>query len=372
MHVKKRDELGAKGEQRSTNGDGIPWARWVQGVETLTAWEAACLMCGLNPDKFPNLDARLVQANDPASVARDTARLIERMALQLEMESATPSRWLQFGRGILNFTVHEEFALAVTDKRKHQDMRPALSGLPAPEAERWISAPVVDHGVRSVWLRFVDCHHNENMTLESFCDEVTTRLERWRAGNYEVCEAAEVLRGQHPKLVKSARSLCESIEIALRKFDPKTGAPDLPLRRNAIPLQPHQIPFGRLYNQQVLQDDLNEWLKKTKPTYALRYPYERDDAGAATATAVPVAITKTLVSRAAAIAAFSDWWPAIKGDLSNLARKPGLSDCRVGKRGWDLEKLKAWGEANAYKVPLKDVPVKIESTWPNVTRHTLK
>ncbi len=94
------------------NGCAIPWRYWVHQMPTLTAGQAARLMCALEPDVFETLDER-PNKNNPTA-ACEKARKIQRVAETEQTLSMTPPEWLEWARKH-GFGMHTGFVLAVEE-----------------------------------------------------------------------------------------------------------------------------------------------------------------------------------------------------------------------------------------------------------------
>lgn len=155
--------------------------------------------------------------------------------------------------GLFDFVVSKELA---DDER--------FSLLPALEARRWDEAEPFDEARRTIVRNFSGHVGTTAETLTQFCDEVSDRMERWRKGEYEILEAAQVLADQNANL--HAASLCEQMEIAAH-----TG--QLVRRLNGVPIEGRPLPYRTCWNKTVLQADVNDWLTRIKAGYLLEYPY---------------------------------------------------------------------------------------------------
>lgn len=276
--TRENDEVNAAYREAVYNGTHINWRYWVEQMPTLTAGEAARLMSALDPDKFPNLTERPEPMNNPEARC-DKARKIERVATREGKQSDTPANWFRWAQA-KRYSLHIGFILAVRDKDALEQVRPQLEALPPAEAALWTDAPILDGGLRFVIFRFATSQSRQNMTFAQFHEDVVERLERWREGKYQLCEAAQVLADAHAT-VKDAQTLLGDMEDAV-------CAGELKLRRNGIRLSPSKIPArSRLWFQTVLQDDLNDWLTNEKAGYKLAYPYAEGNNRQRAAAAAP-------------------------------------------------------------------------------------
>ena len=149
-----------------------------------------------------------------------------------------------------------------------------LSKLPAKEAAIWEAAHVGDDGKqRQVTRKFAGLSSTGWATAEEFLEEVTDRLARWRDGRYEINEAAQIVADSNSQII--AVEFCKQMEEAAH-------VGKLKLRKNGIPLLDGALLLlrGRIWNTQVRQSDVNEWLHDTGAGFELVYPYldtERQD-----------------------------------------------------------------------------------------------
>ena len=103
-------ELGAASREIAYNGAPIDWDYWVHQMPALTAAQAARLICGLDPDRFENLDNR-PNENDPSQACAEAKR-IQRLAETAGMEKVSPADWLQWADRH-GFKVHACYRLEV-------------------------------------------------------------------------------------------------------------------------------------------------------------------------------------------------------------------------------------------------------------------
>ena len=75
-------------DEDALNSKPIDWAYWVGKMPSLTAAQAACLMCLLDPAQYKNLDT-----NDEVEQA---AHKIQRLAEAREYGPASPREWLDW------------------------------------------------------------------------------------------------------------------------------------------------------------------------------------------------------------------------------------------------------------------------------------
>jgi hypothetical protein len=92
------------------NGVAINWIYWVNQMPTLSAAQAARLMCALDPDVFDNLKNRPNQ-NDPSNLVQK-AKMIQRLAEAQEMREAAPIAWLEWAKE-RHIAVHHGFEIEV-------------------------------------------------------------------------------------------------------------------------------------------------------------------------------------------------------------------------------------------------------------------
>lgn len=303
--TREDEEISAAFRETVFNDDLISWRYWVEQMPTLSAGEAARLMCGLDPDKFQNLDERPSPKNDPEKQCVK-ARQIERMASREGKQSDTASNWLAWAKA-KGYTVHIGFQIAVRDKQELEEVRPQLEALPRAEAALWTEAFIVEDGLRLIRFWFAGSESQQNMTFDQFRAAVSERLLRWQKGEYELTEAAQVLADANTHV--DAASLCAQMEQAIHDGR-------LKFRKNGVPLGVEQIPRGRLWHRSVRLDDLNEWLEQEKAPYRLVYPYEALDAG----------------STSAADSARASWWSQ---DYDPIAMAEALEADQKDK-GWGV------------------------------------
>ena len=103
-------ELLAAISEIVNNGASLNWRYWVQQLPTLTAAEAARLICGLDPDLFQSLESRPNQNDQRQPCAK--AAMIQRLAEREGMESANPKDWLTWADKH-QIAVHDGFKLEV-------------------------------------------------------------------------------------------------------------------------------------------------------------------------------------------------------------------------------------------------------------------
>lgn len=139
-----------------------------------------------------------------------------------------------------------------------------LSQLPVEEAARWHTALATgDDSVRHV--PFILC--SADVTLETFLEETTERLNRWWTGLFTQAETAQILARANDgfDIVKFREQMRNAV---------RSGA--LIVRKNDIPLDPNDKDLEYLFSMHFRQDDINEWLRSVKARYELTYPYDED------------------------------------------------------------------------------------------------
>lgn len=94
------------------NGHAIEWRYWVHQMPTLTAGQAARLMCALDPHEFKTLDER-PNKNNPTA-ACEKVRKIQCLAEAKQTPSMTPPEWLEWARKH-GFKMHTGFVRAVEE-----------------------------------------------------------------------------------------------------------------------------------------------------------------------------------------------------------------------------------------------------------------
>ena len=97
------------------NDGVIDWQYWVGRMPTLTAAEAARLLCALDPNVFTNLDN--VSNRAAASDACDTANRMLHLAERQGKGTSTPHEWLKWADDN-GFQPHDGFRLAVDELAK--------------------------------------------------------------------------------------------------------------------------------------------------------------------------------------------------------------------------------------------------------------
>jgi|GEM_PF-2912637 len=159
------------------------------------------------------------------------------------------------------------------------------SQLPAREVAIWDAAlPVEGSNQRQITRHYAGVSGTEPATIERFTEEVTDRLARWRDGQYEICEAAQVIADSNPGI--DAERLGKQMEMAAhidKQTEQATGIVKLKRRENGITMPGSSLPYRRIWNKIVRQDDVNEWLKVTGAGYQLAYPYSDTEPQAAPA-----------------------------------------------------------------------------------------
>ena len=138
----------------------------------------------------------------------------------------------------------------ILDTDASNDARLAL--MPEAEAYKWRKAAPFDETRRTIVRNYSEHVGTTAETLRQFCDEVTSRLERWHAGRYEIAEAAQVLADKNRL---DAKALCTDKEIAAH-----TG--ELVRRVNGLPIQGRPLPYRLSGHKTILQRDVNKWLEK--------------------------------------------------------------------------------------------------------------
>ncbi|MBG9389335.1 hypothetical protein [Caenimonas aquaedulcis] len=154
------------------NGKPIDWEYWVLNMPTLSAAEAARLLCGLDPDVFKTLKER-PNRND-ASRAIAECQKIERLAAAHDRERESPENWLQWAKANRQ-TVERGFERAVHAKQKRD-------------------APPIEFGgmkQRTVELAgAISTFMASDEEFEAMAREVD---ERQAKGHFTVAEAAQIL-----------------------------------------------------------------------------------------------------------------------------------------------------------------------------------
>lgn len=112
-NTRREREFVASFAESVSNGSSIQWRYWVHQMPTLTAAQAARLMCGLDPDIFENLDAR-PNRNDPTDLCIK-AKKIQRLAETQGKDRATPNEWLEWATAHV-VKVHDGFRLEIEAK----------------------------------------------------------------------------------------------------------------------------------------------------------------------------------------------------------------------------------------------------------------
>lgn len=253
-------EMDASFFETLLNGTLLNWRYWLR-MPKLGVEHAARLMAGLDPDLYADLAARPTKTDPRKNCQRAVS--IERLARAEERLTDTPAGWLRWAEE-RELPVHLGFALAVEDKRQLDEAAAALKRLPLEEAAHWDNARDVGDGERQVTFKFASLSNSFNCTLPRFVEVVTERLERWKAGQYLIVEAAQLL--QNVNRASSAERLCRQMESAIHNGK-------LKLRENGVPLEQGEVPAGRLFNLTVRADDVNDWLNASAAGMTLRYPY---------------------------------------------------------------------------------------------------
>ncbi|MCM8640533.1 hypothetical protein, partial [Accumulibacter sp.] len=99
------------------NGRSISWRYWLS-FPRWTAQESSRLLCGLDPDRFKNLD----DGSDQTAKARDRARNIERIAERSDVGNLAPQEWWDWARKH-GFRFHKKLGLEI--RRRGEDVRSA-------------------------------------------------------------------------------------------------------------------------------------------------------------------------------------------------------------------------------------------------------
>lgn len=92
------------------NGRQIDWRYWLS-MKTWNALQASRLMFGLDPDIFEDIQSNGPTKNDTARV-RENAKKVERLANNLDMDAATPLKWLDWAKE-QKFKLHGLFQLEI-------------------------------------------------------------------------------------------------------------------------------------------------------------------------------------------------------------------------------------------------------------------
>lgn len=144
-----------------------------------------------------------------------------------------------------------------------------MGQLPDEEVKAWDQARTRDdddaNGRREVTRRIAGVTSTAMATQEEFILEVDGRLARWRRGEYQICEVAQLLADVDASLPPA--EFCKQMEDAAH-----VGA--LITRRNGVVLRPDQLEQGRIFTTIVHQADVNHWLEDLRPTRELVFPYE--------------------------------------------------------------------------------------------------
>jgi hypothetical protein len=96
--------------ETGNNGSVIDWRYWVHQLPRLTIAESARLICGLDPDKFKDLENK--RNNKDQSLLFRKVEKIQRLAKLEGKEIATSSEWLAWAKE-RQFAIHDGFKLAV-------------------------------------------------------------------------------------------------------------------------------------------------------------------------------------------------------------------------------------------------------------------
>ncbi len=248
--------------EAALNGSAISWRYWVEQMPRLGAKEASRLLCGLDPDCYPELRP-YPQAYVDASENCKRAMKIERLATAAGKTSDTAAGWLGWAQQH-RFTIHDGFVLALGEKEYSEKLAAELEALPFSESRIWTESPEVDEDKRLVTFSFAGNLSAQNLSLHEFLDEVSERMERWRNGRFLLVEAAQVLANANKKI--EVMSLLEQMETAI-----VSGT--LTIRRNGLPLTGQELGRGRFWNRTIAQEDVNSWLANVKGGYRLADPY---------------------------------------------------------------------------------------------------
>ncbi|MBL8393832.1 MAG: hypothetical protein JNK99_03645, partial [Candidatus Accumulibacter sp.] len=95
------------------NGRSISWRYWLS-FPRWTAQEASRLLCGLDPDRFKNLD----EGSDQTAKARDRARNMERIAERSDVGNLAPEEWWDWARKH-GFRFHKKLGLEIRRRGDH-------------------------------------------------------------------------------------------------------------------------------------------------------------------------------------------------------------------------------------------------------------
>jgi len=115
------------------NGRLIDWTYWIHQLPTLTAAEAARLMCGLDPVLFENLQNR-PNKNDPSGPC-GKAEAIQRLAERQGKASATPGEWLAWSRAN-KINAHVGFKTAAKAKKSTSEASLVVGAVDAAPAKK--------------------------------------------------------------------------------------------------------------------------------------------------------------------------------------------------------------------------------------------
>lgn len=125
-------EFEAAFHEAVANGSCIKWRYWVHQMPSLTAEQAARLMCGLDPDLFESLNSR-PNRNDPGDLCK-RARMIERLAIAEKHLADSAAGWLAWAKS-RGFNVHDGFVLEVEAMNSAQADQEQPGPNPAPAAQ---------------------------------------------------------------------------------------------------------------------------------------------------------------------------------------------------------------------------------------------
>lgn len=188
------------------NDRPIDWEYWVLNMPTLSAGDAARLMCGLDPDVFKTLEER-PNRND-ASKAIAVIQKTERLALAQGKDRDTPEMWLQWAKAH-RLPVQLGFQRAVRAKQKRD------------------AAPVEIAGRKERTVQLAGYTSPFWATDEEFEAMAREVDERQAKGHFTLAEAAQILAehlGADPEdMRKRLQTAFFDAKLVVR--DPKTEIP---------------------------------------------------------------------------------------------------------------------------------------------------
>lgn len=140
---KANDYADAHVREILLNGAGIDWQYWIGRMPRLKAMDAARLMSGLDPDRFPNLDEKPGRGNPAEAI--ESARKILRLAEAHSMSEATPAQWAKWAKEN-DVAVFPGFLLHMPEQSESEDGAVKVGADGTAKRNEW-----KDDALKSLW-----------------------------------------------------------------------------------------------------------------------------------------------------------------------------------------------------------------------------